>query len=433
MQVWRCDAVHYAQARGELEARCQGFEDAVPPTPGIDLPRAQLRALRPDQQAAVTAWSKSGRGVVVMPTGTGKTEIGLSIIAQCAVTTLIVAPVRDLMHQWHRRIAAALGYEAGILGDGVHDVRPITVTTYDSACIYMERLGDRFGLVIFDECHYLPGPVRADAARMSTARFRLGLTSTPKPPGQSGLGIESLIGPIAYELPISQARGRTIADYDVIRIPVHLTDQEQYRYDRLCREIRSVVLEGQRTGKRLATHVSGRTHVSDPAAWRFLKAIRQKQAIEDRAAGKVRVLEDLFRLHAGEAMLVFAGSNAMARDISLRFLIPCLLNHCGRQERLEVLTGLQQGTYPAVVANRVLDEGIDLPDVKIAVVVGGSADGRQAKQRLGRVLRKSGSLRAVLYEVVCEETSELKRSRSRRRSDAFAGRQRRQRIGLQTG
>jgi superfamily II DNA or RNA helicase len=111
----------------------------------------------------------------------------------------------------------------------------------------------------------------------------------------------------------------------------------------------------------------------------------------------------------------------MAREISLRFLIPCLLNHCGKHERREVLEGLEDGSYPALVANQVLDEGVDLPLVNVAVVVGGSASSRQAKQRLGRILRKSGNRKAVLYEVVSSDTNENIRSRRRRSSDAYRG------------
>jgi superfamily II DNA or RNA helicase len=109
----------------------------------------------------------------------------------------------------------------------------------------------------------------------------------------------------------------------------------------------------------------------------------------------------------------------MARDISRRFLIPCLLSHSGKKERLDVLRGLEEGVYPALVANRVLDEGVDLPEVKVAIVLGGTGSSRQAKQRLGRVLRKSGNSRAVLYEVISGGTQEVQRSRRRRDSDAF--------------
>ena len=419
--VWRTDAVHYGRVREELAARCHRFEDLVQVPAPVEFRRAKLPRLRPDQEAAVTAWRKTHRGVIVMPTGTGKTEVALAIMAQAAVSTLVVAPIRDLMYQWQQRIEQRLGYQTGVVGDGRHDVRPVTVTTYESACIHAERLGDRFGLVVFDECHHLPGPVRSDAARMYTAPRRLGLTATPE---QREM-LETLIGPIVHETSIAQARGSTLAEYDVVRIPVHLSSAEPDRYDTLCHQVRRYVLQRRKCDPRFTWQRLCRETSHDAAARRALSAWFAKRDIEDRAEEKLRVLEDLFVLHAGEPMLVFAGSNAMARDVSLRFLIPCLLNHCRKEERQDALEGLQSGVYPAIVANRVLDEGVDLPAVKVAVVVGGRTSSRQAVQRLGRVLRKSGNVRAMLYEVVCARTSEELRSRQRRRNIAYAGQRKR--------
>jgi superfamily II DNA or RNA helicase len=72
-----------------------------------------------------------------------------------------------------------------------------------------------------------------------------------------------------------------------------------------------------------------------------------------------------------------------------------------------------------IVANKVLDEGVDVPEAKVAIVIGGHASTRQAKQRLGRILRRTGSAKAVLYEIVCQTTGETQRSRKRRSSDAY--------------
>jgi superfamily II DNA or RNA helicase len=159
----------------------------------------------------------------------------------------------------------------------------------------------------------------------------------------------------------------------------------------------------------------------DPEARKAQNAFYTRKSIEDRANEKLRVLEDLFRVHVGERVIVFAGSNAMAMDISRRFLVPTLLNHSRKAERRTVLEGFARGDFPVLVANQVLDEGVDVPEAKIAVVIGGFASTRQAKQRLGRILRKSGNTRATLYEVVCQDTNDVERSRSRRRSDAYVG------------
>ena len=81
--------------------------------------------------------------------GTGKTEVALAAMAETQIATLVVAPVRDLMYQWHGRILKSLSYDAGIVGDNLHNIRPVTVTTYDSAYIHMNKMGAGFGLLIF--------------------------------------------------------------------------------------------------------------------------------------------------------------------------------------------------------------------------------------------------------------------------------------------
>lgn len=425
--AWRCDAFRYTDIINTLARIPLSVEDCVPDWRRVRWPRVQIHALRAEQQAAVDAWTPAGRGCVIMPTGTGKTEVALSIMSQTAVSTLVVAPVRDLMYQWHRRILEGLGYDAGIVGDNVFRLRDVSVTTYDSACIHMERFGNRFGLIVFDECHHLPGQIRQDAARMSAAPMRLGLTATPERSDGRHKALDELIGPAVYNLPISAVKGRTLADYDVVRIPIHLSDAEQARYSELSRRVQEFMAERRKDEPDFTWEdLCGETAKS-PDARRAMKAFRMKQAIEDRAEEKLRVIEDLFRLHAPQPCIIFAGSNAMARDVSRRFLIPCLLNHCGKKERLDILQGLAKGDYPALVANQVLDEGVDLPEVKVAIVIGGSASSRQAKQRLGRVLRKSGHARAYLYEIVASGTTEEQRSRSRRKSDAY-GKTRRRRL-----
>jgi len=418
---WRCDAMHYPAVVERLRDVPQSCEDHVPAWHAVRWPHVAMPTLRAEQQAAVRAWQGAGRGSIVMPSGTGKTEVALAIMAETAVSTLVVAPVRDLMYQWHRRIQQRLGYDAGIIGDNVFRVRPVSATTYDSACIHMERFGNQFGLLVFDECHHLPGEVRRDAARMSAAPMRLGLTATPHRADGRHADLDELIGPIVYDMPISAAKGSVLAEYEVVRIPIHLSAGEQARYDQLARQVRAYMVDRRKSDPHFQWEDVCQETATTPEARRVLRAYLAKKSIEDRAEEKLRVLEDLFRLHAHEPCLVFTGSNAMAREVSQRFLIPCLLHHCGKKERLEVLRGLEERIYPALVANQVLDEGVDLPEVKVAIVIGGTASSRQAKQRLGRILRKSGNARAVLYEIVTADTNEELRSRTRRKSDAYQG------------
>lgn len=418
---WRADAIHYASVESSLSRLPSEFTfvDQIPEWQSIDWPSVDLPALREEQQQAVSAWRESERACVVMATGTGKTEVAMSIMADQAVSTLVVAPVRDLMYQWQRRIQQRLGYDAGIIGDSRWDPRPVSCTTYDSAAIHMEKLGNRFELIVFDECHHLPGRSRREAALMAASPKRLGLTATPSRSDGNDDQLEHLIGPTCFYYGIRQATGKTLADYRVVRIPVHLNDDEREKYQGCSKTIRDYVVSRRSNDPAFRWEHVYRESLRDPEARKAVIAFRAKRSIEDRAEGKLRILEDLFRLHVGEPVIVFAGSNVMAREVSRQFLIPCLLNHCGKAERRDILDGLEAGDYPALVANQVLDEGVDLPEVNIAIVIGGTSSERQAKQRLGRILRRNQYGDATLYEVVTEETREVQRSRNRRRNDAF--------------
>lgn len=418
---WRCDAFHYLKVKEQIAEAGLEVSDTVPRWRVVRWGRINLPVLRTEQEEAVKTWLDNGAGLVIMPTGTGKTEVALAIMRQTAMSTLVVAPVRDLMYQWHQRILRGLNHDAGIIGDNIFNLKPVSVTTYDSAYIHMDQLGDYFGMIVFDECHHLPGRLRRDAAVMCAAPMRLGLTATPERSDGKHADLEWLIGPTLYEMPLAKARGRTLAEYEVVRIPVHLNPEERKRYDSLSLLVRGFMYERRQEQPDYSWEDLCSETCQDPAARKAQKAYFAKQAIEDRAEEKLRVLEDLFRLHAGARVIVFTGSNAMARDVSLRFLIPCLLNHSKKHERRDILEGFAQGDYPAIVANQVLDEGVDVPKAKVAVVLGGKSSSRQAIQRLGRVLRKSGAEKAVLYEVVCEETKEETRSRKRRRTDAYQG------------
>ena len=112
----------------------------------------------PHQAEAFDAWqSNQYRGVVVLPTGSGKSLLALMGIAEVGRSTLVVAPTIDLMNQWYDLLKDAFSCDIGILGGGYHELEDLTVTTYDSAYMHMDRYGNRFGFLVFDEVHHLPG------------------------------------------------------------------------------------------------------------------------------------------------------------------------------------------------------------------------------------------------------------------------------------
>src|SRR5262245_38926761 len=185
----------------------------------------------PHQTESVDAWQKAGgRGVVVLPTGTGKTYVAILAIHRTQRPALVVTPTIDLLNQWYGELVGAFGEPVGLLGGGYYDLHPLTVTTYDSAHLHVERWGNRYGLLVFDECHHLPGPSYMAAAHGSLAPFRLGLTATlERADGQEAL-VPALIGPVVYRREIKELAGDFLAEYRAERVYVELSAEEQERY-----------------------------------------------------------------------------------------------------------------------------------------------------------------------------------------------------------
>jgi superfamily II DNA or RNA helicase len=130
---------------------------------------------------------------------------------------------------------------------------------------------------------------------------------------------------------------------------------------------------------------------------------------------KLERLADLLERHRDDRIIVFTAHTELVYRISERFLIPAITAETGAAERREVLERFREGTYGRVVAANVLDEGVDVPDANVAVVLSGSGSEREFTQRLGRILRpKADDGRAVLYEIVSAETAE-ERVAARRR------------------
>src|SRR5437764_353903 len=233
----RAEARHYRAIVEHLRAHQTAYADDARTYQQTAWPLRLERAPFPHQTEAVdTWWRERGQGVVVLPTGTGKTFVAVLAIAKAARPALVVTPTIDLLNQWYGELSLAFGGTIGIMGGGYHDLQPLTVTTYDSAHIYVEKWGNRFGLLIFDECHHLPGATTQFAALASLAPFRLGLTATPERADGLECRYPDLIGPVVYRREIKQLAGDFLAEFTTQRLYVDLSPVELERYTQ-CREL----------------------------------------------------------------------------------------------------------------------------------------------------------------------------------------------------
>jgi superfamily II DNA or RNA helicase len=373
---------------------------------------------RPYQQEAIGGWQQSGRrGVIILPTGAGKSLVAQMAIEQTGRSTLVVVPTLDLMNQWYDLLLSCFQAEVGLIGGGYFEVGAITVTTYASAFRLMERLGNQFGLVVFDECHHLPGSVYRYAAEMAIAPFRLGLTATPERADGADRMLEQLIGPIVYRREAQDLAGEYLADYSVVRLNVQLSPEERAVYERERNVFRQFLRDrgldlSSLRGWQMFIAASARSE----AGRRAMQAYRESKRIALGTDAKLRVLARLLARHRQDRVLIFTAENEMVYRISEQFLIPAITHETAIKERRQWLEAFNQGTVLALATSKVLNEGVNIPAAAVAIVLSGSGSSREHIQRLGRILRKQPGKEATLYEVVTAGTTEERISE--RRSDA---------------
>ena len=375
----------------------------------------------PHQTEALEAWVRHGsRGVVVLPTGTGKTHLAILAIHKTARPVLVVTPTLDLLSQWYGELRMAFDAPVGLLGGGSYDIQALTVATYDSAYLYVERWGNRFGLLIFDECHHLPGPSYLTAAVGGIAPFRLGLTATPqRADGQEAL-LPELIGPIVYERDIRQLAGDFLAEYRTERVYVELSAKETARYQQAREVYRSFVEKhGIRLGGAHGWQRFIQATCRSPEGRAAFQAYREQKRIALAAPAKLHLLQQLLERHRGDRILIFTYDNATAYLIARQFLVPAITHQTKTKERQEVLQRFHRGEYSIVVTSQVLNEGVDVPAANVGIILSGTGSVREHVQRLGRLLRKQEEKQAVLYEVVSRGTAEEFTSERRRQHQAY--------------
>ena len=373
--------------------------------------------LREYQQEALDAWLDSNRrGVLELPTGAGKTVIALAAIAHVDTPSLVVVPTIDLLEQWQRELETEFEVPIGRLGGGEQRVEPLTVATYDSAYLRADELGDRFGLVVFDEVHHLGAEGYQDIARMLAAPDRLGLTATFERPDGAHEAIAELVGPRVYEIAVDELAGDHLAPYEIRRIEVELTADERAEYD----EAQGTFVDYVRQAN--ISFSSGSDYLqlvkrsgNDPRAREALLAKQRARELMMNAENKQHQLGRILDRHRDDRIIVFTAHTDLVYRLSERFLLPAITSETGAAERREILQRFREGTYSRIIAANVLDEGVDVPDATVGVVLSGSGSEREFTQRLGRILRpKEDGGRAVLYELVSSETAEERIAERRR-------------------
>jgi len=407
----RTQPIHFPAVKKALQTQQTPFTVAFEERPALPFETALNVEPRPYQNEALTNWLAEGSaGVVVLPTGAGKTLVAAMAVHETHLWTLAVVPTLDLLGQWRTALANALSLSAddiGVFGGGEKEMKPITIITYDSAALYPREL-KRFGLLIFDECHHLPAPTYRLIAESAFTPLRLGLSATPERGDMAHLDLDQLIGPEVYRRsPAELTEGQYLAQYSEVRIDISLSAEDEARYAEQRRIYRSflqrrhIIIHSPEEFQQKVIFMSAR----DPQAREAMLAWREARNIAMNAPPKYAEIERLLRLHASDQVLLFSEYNPVVDEISRRFRLPSITYKTPSEERRAILERFRSGQYSKLVTGRVLNEGVDVPDCRVAIIVSGNSTKREYIQRLGRVLRpKTGQ--ALLYELVTSGTTE---------------------------
>ena len=425
-KYFRAPAYLYHQIIKELIRTKTEYEDEAKEYSVFDFKPKFYVEPRPYQAESVENWKRAERcGTIILPTGAGKTHVATMAIEICKRQTLVVVPTLDLMNQWYDLLLSTFNAEIGLIGGGFYEIGAITVTTYASAFRHQERIGNQFGLIIFDEAHHLPSEGYKYAAEFALAPFRLGLTATPDRTDGGESELVRLIGNFVYRLEAQDIAGEFLADYTIEKIEVDLSDEERREYQKE-RQIytdfrRKMNLPYGQEGWRMFLIQSARSE----SGRRAMKAYRNYKKIALGTESKLHVLQDLLTRHKHDKVLIFTQENEMVYRISNDYLIPAITHETNVKERKFWLDAFNKGEVLALATSKVLNEGVNIPDASVAIVLSGSGSSREHIQRLGRILRKKEDKQAILYEVVARDTTEeytsQKRSDARQFQDAKKG------------
>ena len=380
------------------------------------------------QGRAAKAWLHSGgRGILEMATGSGKT-ITAMICAHRLYDThkplLIVAsaPYRPLVQQWcdeiapfglkptnltlsagRRGRASQLGRIRRRLSNGTSSAEAVVVshrTLCDDA--FRSEL-ERFTctrLLIADEVHNL-GAEGFVADQPEFFEYRLGLSATPirQYDDEGTRALLSFFGPIAFRFTLEEAIGRCLVEYDYFLHPVGLTRREMGEWNDLTAAIRANAWR-QEAGD-----------LSDYVA----KLLRDRRALLDNAEGKIPALNEALEREDPQTLrytLIYASDkspgqldnvNALLRAHGVLFHQLTHEETANRDDMARIIRAFQEGTLRVLTAKRVLDEGVNIPQVDKAFILASTTVERQWVQRRGRLLRtcrETGKTHSEIHDFV---------------------------------
>ncbi|MEM2234510.1 MAG: DEAD/DEAH box helicase [Desulfurococcaceae archaeon] len=362
--------------------------------------------LRPYQREALDKWIENKfKGIIALPTGSGKTIVALAALAQVSKRALIVTFTKEQMFQWKDMIAKFLNISRGYVGlfyGEDKSISQITISTYQSAYKNINVLGKYFSLLIVDECHHLPADKFKAIAVGCIAPYRLGLSATVVREDGRHTELFPLMGGVIYHKSASELSSMGyLAKFKVITVKVRPTKDEIDEYFELRKKYKSIV------GDKRFDEVLELAKIGNAKAIEALRIHSKMRMLIAFSKSKIEKAVEIVReeLEKGSKIIVFTQFVEQAKKLSQELNAGLLIGEMNSDERKKILSDFKASQSSVLVVTTVGDEGLDIPDANVGVIVSGTGSRRQFIQRLGRLLRpKGGDIEARLYEIVVEGT-----------------------------
>ncbi|WP_280873198.1 MULTISPECIES: sigma-70 family RNA polymerase sigma factor [Micrococcaceae] len=380
------------------------------------------------QQEALKAWhANARRGVVEAVTGSGKTRVGIAAAFEAVrqgIKVLILVPTAELQRQWLASLQRDLPKaRRGALGDGRLDSLDhvdILVAIVHSASNRQTLRTHKAGLIIADECHRYAAPMFTGALQEGYA-WRLGLTATyERSDGEHENLLTPYFGGVIYSLWYDRAlKDEVIAPFDIALVGVDLTPSEQINYEEFsntmfeaARNLESYAGIPRRPFHQFIAAVATLAGSDSPSreatiARKYMRAMASRLTLLAEAKTKYHALAALKETVDGShGTLIFTQTQESARRAQELYTTmgskaSALFSGMAKDDRRQGMEDFHSGASQILAAPRLLDEGIDVPEADLGIIVAANRSQRQMVQRLGRVIRKKANGRVgrlvVLY------------------------------------
>ena len=382
--------------------------------------RAFRGILRNYQREALQSWRSNGfKGIIALPTGSGKTVVGVAGICLTEMPAIVVASTVEQVRQWVEHLDRMAGIKALEIHSktrnpewGEISSADTVVTTYATAVRRPELVASRVVLVA-DEVHHLPAPKFRRIVSMSPADKIMGLSATPYREDGKHEELFPLIGGVVYKKSAEElSEMGFLSSYRVYSIPVRLTPHERMEYEWLMKKYRT--LKRYRSFEDLVEDAKK----GDMSAAEALRAKNRARQIALMSESKVWAIKNIVERHLrlGDKIIVFTEYLDQAERLAGELGAKLITGKTPSKQRKEIFEEFRKNPSDMLVITRVGDEGIDIPDANIGIIASGTGSARQYIQRIGRLLRPKEGKTAIVYEVFTKDTTESLEVSKRRSS-----------------